>query len=68
MITCITDFKNGVATPKLELSSMSILSESSAFVYAFQESLEDISSAASELDAFVVPLEDNTGALDVQSK
>ena len=59
------DFKNGVATPKLELSSISILSESSPLVYAFQEFLEDISSAASEVDAFVVPFEDNAGALDV---
>lgn len=68
IFTCMKDFKNGVATPKLELSSMSIFSESSGFVYTFQELLEEISSDDIEIDVFVFPLDDNAGALHEQSQ
>lgn len=57
------DLNNGVATPKLELSSASILWETSPFAYAFQEPLEETSLGDAAIDVLATPLDDNAGAL-----
>lgn len=58
------DFKNGAATPRLELSSKFIFWERSPFVIEFHELLEEIS-FEDGVNVFFGPLEDNAGALDL---
>lgn len=58
------DFKNGAATPRLELSSKFIFWESSPFVIEFHELLEE-TSFEDGVNDFFGPLEDNAGALDL---
>jgi hypothetical protein len=58
------DFKNGAATPRLELSSKFIFWESSPFVIEFHELLE-ATSFEDGVNVFFGPLEDNAGALDL---
>lgn len=62
------DFKNGAATPKLELSSKSRFWESSPFVYALRKPLEEISSETAGMDVLVVALEERAGALHTKRK
>lgn len=58
------DFKNGAATPRLELLSRFIFWESSPLVIEFHELREEIS-FEDGVNVFFGPLEDNAGALDL---
>ncbi|MFS7989652.1 hypothetical protein Hanom_Chr11g01049411 [Helianthus anomalus] len=62
-VTCMKDFRKGVATPTFVPSSISILRESSSWVYFLQGFLEETSSIDVDIGGLLVPFADNTGAL-----